>query len=535
MIGPAVNARNGRGTQGNTNRRHGIGRAAGFSQRCLSPFVFIRVIRGHRPIMSHMSGDKLAVRACDTGQGVFATGSIPADSELVRYHGPLLRYAQTTPQTLAVQVGPDLYLGPSGGPDDFVNHSCDPNAGLVVRGTDGRDVRLVALRPIAPGEQVTFDYSTTMDEDDFEFDCHCGAAGCRGRMRDFKHLPAATKRRYAARGVVPEYNLRYVDQESPMPAVSYPFDPTYGYDEAALMTVGPPPDAPADFGDFWRATFAAAVAVPPRPARRVVRRTPRLVIEEIEFDAWAGDGVPPVRLGGWLTTPAVGPVTSGLVVGHGYGGRNAADPAPLVPGAAAIYPCARGFNRSVQLDVPGTADLHVLHGIASRDTYVHRFNAADLWAAASALIEVEPAAATNLGYAGASFGGGVGSLMLPWDGRFRRAFLDYPSFGHHPIRLRLPCIGSNQAIRQAGGERHLPVLRYFDAATAAAHSAVPTLVAAALYDPAVPPPGQFAIHNALAGERALFVRRDAHVVKTGLATVEDRLVAEAALDWLGRP
>ena len=500
-----------------------------------------------------MNGENLTVRPSDSGHGVFATASIPADSDLICYAGPRLRYHQTTPATLAVQVGPDLYLGPSGGPDDFVNHSCDPNAGLVIRGTpDGSDVSnvtLVALRDIAPGEQVTFDYSTTMDEDDFEFDCRCGSPACRGRMRDFKHLPPAVKRRYADRGVVPAYNLPYVDREPPMATTTaavttaavttvtavttFSFDPTYGYTEDDLMAVGCPP-APADFAAFWRATFAAAIAVPPRPARRVVRRTSKVVVEEVEFDAWAGDGRPPVRLGGWLTTPADGPVGSGLVVGHGYGGRTAPDPTPLVPGAAVLYPCLRGFNRSIQLDIPGTADLHVLHGIGSRDTYVHRFNAADLWASASALTELEPAAATNLSYAGASFGGGIGAMMLPWDARYQRAFLDYPSFGHHPIRLTLPCIGSGESVRRSGGAAHLPVLQYFDAATAAAHSTTPTLVAAALFDPAVPPPGQFAIHNCLAGERALFVRRNAHVAKVGVASVEDRLVDEAALDWLGR-
>jgi SET domain-containing protein len=157
-----------------------------------------------------MNNTNLTVRQSDTGRGVFATAEISAGTELIRYHGPRLRYAQTTPDTLAVQVGPDLYLGESGGPDDFVNHSCDPNAGLVIVGDDGSDVRLVALRDIAVGEQVTFDYSTTMDEDDFEFDCRCGATSCRGRMRDFKHLPDERKRWYAERGVVPGYNLRYV-------------------------------------------------------------------------------------------------------------------------------------------------------------------------------------------------------------------------------------------------------------------------------------------------------------------------------------
>ena len=310
----------------------------------------------------------------------------------------------------------------------------------------------------------------------------------------------------------------------------YPFDPTAGYTEDELMAV-PPPAGPADFADFWRATFAAAAAVPPRPTRHVVRWTPRLVVEEVEFDAWAGDGRP-VRLGGWLTTPADGRVTAGLVVGHGYGGRTAPDPTPLAPARAVLYPCLRGFNRSAQPDIPGTADGHVLHGIARRETYVHRFNAADLWAAASALIELDGRSAPNLTYAGASFGGGIGSLMLPWDGRYQRAFLDYPSFGNHPLRLTLPCVGSGEAIRTHGGARHLPVLQYFDAATAATYSRTPTLVAAALYDPAVPPPGQFAIYNGLAGDRALFVRRDAHIAKVGAANVEDKLVDEAALDWL---
>ncbi len=318
-----------------------------------------------------------------------------------------------------------------------------------------------------------------------------------------------------------------------MDAPTYPFDPTYGYTEADLMAVGCPA-APADFAPFWRGTFAAASMVPPKPSRTFLRRTRRSVVDLVEFDAWAGEGREPVRLGGWLVTPADGAVTSGLVVGHGYGGRAAPDPAPLVPGSAALYPCARGFNRSAMPDLPSTANSHVLHGIGSRETYIHRFNAVDLWAAASALIELVPAGAEQLCYAGASFGGGIGALMLPWDGRFRRAFLDYPSFGNHPIRLTLPCVGSGEAVRQAGGERHLPVLQYFDAATAARHLTIPTLVAAALYDPAVPPPGQFAIHNCLAGERALFVRRDAHVPKVGVATVEDRLVEEAALDWLGR-
>ena len=150
----------------------------------------------------------LEVRSSQTGRGVFATQVIAKGTMLMQFTGPLLKYEQTTPQTLALQIGPDLYFGESGGLDDCVNHSCDPNAGLVIVGTD---VRLYALRDIDLGGQIAFDYSTTMDEDDFEFDCLCGSPMCRGRIRDFKHLPEALRRKYAGLGIVPIYNLRYVN------------------------------------------------------------------------------------------------------------------------------------------------------------------------------------------------------------------------------------------------------------------------------------------------------------------------------------
>lgn len=147
------------------------------------------------------------VRQCATGRGVFAAANISAGSMIMKYTGPLLRYAQTTPQTLALQIGPDLYIGESGQADDFVNHSCDPNAGMHIEGVN---VELVAIRDIKSDEQITFDYSTTMDEDDFEFDCLCGSPNCRGKIRDFKHLPGELRVRYHRLCVVPVYNQRYV-------------------------------------------------------------------------------------------------------------------------------------------------------------------------------------------------------------------------------------------------------------------------------------------------------------------------------------
>ena len=56
----------------------------------------------------------------------------------------------------------------------------------------------------------------------------------------------------------------------------------------------------------------------------------------------------------------------------------------------------------------------------------------------------------------------------------------------------------------------MDTLRYYDAALAARHIRVPMHVAAALFDPVVAPPSQFAIYNALAGPKELFVLDGGH-------------------------
>lgn len=289
----------------------------------------------------------------------------------------------------------------------------------------------------------------------------------------------------------------------------FPFDPTYGYSPEDLLNVTPPTDEPSHFRTFWESTYAEASGVRPLPQTRAVA-SPQSDYDcwEITFDAWGAR-----RIGGWLLRPTNQPAAVGVVMGHGYGGRSEPAAVPSFGQPAAILQvCKRGFHQSAFPDLPDTANAHVLHGIESRETYLHRGCVADVWAAASALLALEPQIGDRLGYWGGSFGGGIGAMALPWDRRFSRAFLDIPSFGHHPLRLTLPCYGSGEAVRQRH-ESHpeiVDVLRYFDAALHARHITCPTMVAAACFDPAVPPPGQFAVYHALRCERELFVRQYAH-------------------------
>ncbi|MFF1923263.1 acetylxylan esterase [Streptomyces sp. NPDC058221] len=324
----------------------------------------------------------------------------------------------------------------------------------------------------------------------------------------------------------------------------FPFDPSYGCTLEELSAI-PAPSAPDGFADFWRARHEAARNVATEPEIGPLESERDGVrIHGVTFTSVGG-----VRLGGWLVLPSDGAVRQGFVVGHGYGGRQEPGPdVPLpLPAAAAILPCVRGMGaRSLQAGIPDVSDGHVLHGIGSRDTYVIGDCVADLWCAASALHELVPelgpgggAGVRGLGYLGESFGGGLGALALPWDDRFGAAQLTVPTFGNHPLRLTLPCAGSGESVRRyrRGHPEVTEVLRYFDAATAAGFLERPTLVAAALFDPSVPPPGQFAVHNALAGERELLVLSAGHFEHAGLADEVAALVAARTRffgEWLGR-
>lgn len=301
-------------------------------------------------------------------------------------------------------------------------------------------------------------------------------------------------------------------------------DPTYGYDLSRLRQVDAP-GGPADFAEFWQQQYAQTRALAldgqleeidsPHPATRLY---------EMSYGTLGG-----LRIGGWITQPREAAARIGKVVSHGYGGREGPEFDLPGPPAVTIFPCARGFDRSTHADFSGDSQKHVITGIAHRETYVHLGCVAEIWGAVSVLSEAFPEISGTIFYVGGSFGGGIGALALPWEPRISRAFLDVPSFGNHPLRVGLRCLGSGRAVRQRylRDPRVLDVLAYFDAATAARHITIPVLVAAALADSAVPPPGQFAVYNALAGPKELVVRQTGHPT----TPADDRAVQTAVARW----
>ena len=135
---------------------------------------------------------KIYVADSDLGKGVYAKVHIKRWETLFYLTGRLITFqeAVTIPQgEYSVQIGIDRYVDPWS-PARYLNHSCAPNVGF-------RDeLRVVALRPISPGEEVRFDYSTTMLERAWEMDCSCGSFQCRKKIQDFDLLPLAQQVQY---------------------------------------------------------------------------------------------------------------------------------------------------------------------------------------------------------------------------------------------------------------------------------------------------------------------------------------------------
>ncbi|HEX7275740.1 MAG TPA: SET domain-containing methyltransferase [Acidimicrobiales bacterium] len=123
------------------------------------------------------------VRTSDSGRGVYASEPIAAGECVL----VLPAVFDTTPGRHTIQVGAGRHQAFTNEIDDFLNHSCDPNA--VV---DAENLRILALRPIAAGEEVTFHYEASEWDMAEPFLCQC-PSGTPRLIRGFRHLSAAER------------------------------------------------------------------------------------------------------------------------------------------------------------------------------------------------------------------------------------------------------------------------------------------------------------------------------------------------------
>jgi uncharacterized protein len=117
--------------------------------------------------------------AADGGRHVHAVTDIESGTIVYR----LPKVFSTRRDRHSIEVGPDKHQSHTDDIDDYVNHSCDPNLELVVIDADTDDYAFRSMRPIAAGEEVSWDYETYETSLSSPFPCTCGATNCRGWIR----------------------------------------------------------------------------------------------------------------------------------------------------------------------------------------------------------------------------------------------------------------------------------------------------------------------------------------------------------------
>eukprot|EP00899_Mesostigma_viride_P008587 jgi/Mesvir1/1772/Mv09622-RA.1 len=121
------------------------------------------------------------------------------------------------PNCYTVQMGEDLHVLNSG-KLVRMNHSCEPNVAFVWPEIahanhipndvplESRFPRVVALRDIAAGEDITFNYATTEWKMVSPFKCNCGTRSCYGEVSGFQYL--TEEQRQAISSIVAPHILR---------------------------------------------------------------------------------------------------------------------------------------------------------------------------------------------------------------------------------------------------------------------------------------------------------------------------------------
>jgi SET domain-containing protein len=119
------------------------------------------------------------------GQGAFAAEAIEPRLKIGEIRGESISVAEARiratrhERIMIVELSDKraIDFSKSSDPMRYTNHSCRPNARLVIR--NGR-VEFYASRAIAVGEEITVDYGETHHEGRLR--CQCGAPGCRGAL-----------------------------------------------------------------------------------------------------------------------------------------------------------------------------------------------------------------------------------------------------------------------------------------------------------------------------------------------------------------
>ena len=151
-----------------------------------------------------MSKKKIVARLSPIhGNGVFADEPIHRGDRVVRYRGKVRDHEEVdrvygeldeNGHTFLFTLNEDYVVDANvdGNIARWINHSCAPNCEAVIeenpKGKRHKDkIFIEAVRDIAPGEELTYNYGIVLDEPHTPklkkiWGCRCGAKHCTGTM-----------------------------------------------------------------------------------------------------------------------------------------------------------------------------------------------------------------------------------------------------------------------------------------------------------------------------------------------------------------
>ena len=130
------------------------------------------------------------------GRGVFAVAPIPKGTRILEYLGERISHQAADARyddhdvndnhtfLFIVDKHTVIDAGVAGNDARYINHQCEGNCESVI---ENRRVFIDAVRDIAPGDELGYDYEIGREKDDPPnvdeiYACRCGSPRCRGTM-----------------------------------------------------------------------------------------------------------------------------------------------------------------------------------------------------------------------------------------------------------------------------------------------------------------------------------------------------------------
>jgi len=154
-----------------------------------------------------MKESAVVVKKSKIGRGVFAVKKCMAKETIFEITGPKITCyvdddVDEKTRDNAIRYDKKYYINTNGELGSYLNHSCAPTSFLQKR---KKGLFLIAIKDIEAGEEITFDYSTTLDSSDiWTMRCFCGSAHCRKIIKSFEKILKKITLAYIQRGIVPK-------------------------------------------------------------------------------------------------------------------------------------------------------------------------------------------------------------------------------------------------------------------------------------------------------------------------------------------